>query len=292
MPSLEAGATLTRAVFGYNDVSTHLDAAREAAVLFSDSPGLRTVADGSLGVALYHAGLLSEARAHLAANVDRLATDFAPALPAALSYLSLSLTADGQPADGLSCAERARKQSGEEAERAGYSGLVNLATGAALRGLDRPADALAELDHAIGLLEGDPMKLDLAQARIERGLALAAMGRELAATVELDQAAAVIAECEDPGAVALRLREAVARAGADGAPPTAEPLTERELEILRLLPGELSRREIAAGLFVSFNTVQTHLRSIYRKLGVPSRAQAVARAREQGLLDDGPSPRG
>jgi LuxR family maltose regulon positive regulatory protein len=61
-------------------------------------------------------------------------------------------------------------------------------------------------------------------------------------------------------------------------------LSERELEVLRLLPGSLSQREIAAELYVSFNTIRTHTRVIFRKLGVTSRAEAVARARELGLL--------
>ena len=285
LPSVEAGVALTRAVYSYNDVGAHLDAAREAAALFRDAPGLLTVADGSLGVALYHAGLLTEARAHLAANVDRLAADFAPTLPVALAYLSLTLTGAGEPAEGLRCAETARERSDRDVEtrHAGSAGIVALAIGAALRRLHRPADALGELDQAVALLEGDPLKLDLAQARIERGLALFARGRRAAAAVELDQAAAVIAECEDPGAVAHTLRDAIAITGA--APRTGVHLSEREREILSLLPGELSRREIAAALFVSFNTVQTHMRSIYRKLGVSSRSQAVARAREQGLLD-------
>jgi LuxR family maltose regulon positive regulatory protein len=276
-------------VYSYNDVANHLDAAREAAALFSDNPGLQTLADGSLGVALYHAGLLSEARAHLAASVDRLAAEFPAALGPALSYLSLAFTADGEPAEGMRCARLAQQRSEDGAHRrhAGASGLVSLAVGAALRALDRPADALLELDRAIELLKQDPMQIDLAQARIERGLALLASERGVAARVELEQAAAIIAECEDPGAVAAQLRAAVARATAmaEGGHTAAGRLSERELEILAVLPGELSRREIAATLFVSFNTVQTHLRSIYRKLGVVSRAQAVARARELGLIE-------
>jgi LuxR family transcriptional regulator, maltose regulon positive regulatory protein len=61
-------------------------------------------------------------------------------------------------------------------------------------------------------------------------------------------------------------------------------LSQRELEVLRLLPSRLSQREIAAELYVSFNTIRTHTRVIFRKLGVSSRAEAVARARELGLL--------
>jgi LuxR family maltose regulon positive regulatory protein len=68
----------------------------------------------------------------------------------------------------------------------------------------------------------------------------------------------------------------------DGTRP--ESLTGRELAVLRLLPGELSLREIGGRLFLSLNTVKTHTRGIYRKLEVATRAEAVARARESGLL--------
>jgi LuxR family maltose regulon positive regulatory protein len=61
-------------------------------------------------------------------------------------------------------------------------------------------------------------------------------------------------------------------------------LSERELAVLRLLASKLSQREIAAELYVSFNTVKTHARAIFRKLGVASRGEAVDRARELGLL--------
>jgi ATP/maltotriose-dependent transcriptional regulator MalT len=65
-------------------------------------------------------------------------------------------------------------------------------------------------------------------------------------------------------------------------------LTDRELTILRLLPTRLSQREIADELFVSVNTVKTHSRAIYRKLGVSSRQAATDRARELELLDAPP----
>jgi LuxR family maltose regulon positive regulatory protein len=63
-----------------------------------------------------------------------------------------------------------------------------------------------------------------------------------------------------------------------------------ELAVLRLLPTDLSMRQIGAELFLSPNTVHTHTRAIYRKLGVASRAQAVARATTRGLLDESRSP--
>jgi LuxR family maltose regulon positive regulatory protein len=78
-----------------------------------------------------------------------------------------------------------------------------------------------------------------------------------------------------------------------GHPPTArpeqtellrEPLSETELRVLRYLPTNLRGPEIASELFVSLNTIRAHLRNIYAKLGVHSRADAVKRARELGLL--------
>jgi LuxR family maltose regulon positive regulatory protein len=63
-----------------------------------------------------------------------------------------------------------------------------------------------------------------------------------------------------------------------------EALSTRELAVLRLLPTGLSQREIGERLFVSMNTVKTHLRNVYRKLDAPTRDAAVTRARELGLL--------
>ncbi len=61
-------------------------------------------------------------------------------------------------------------------------------------------------------------------------------------------------------------------------------LTERELEVLAYLPGRMKNPEIAADLYVSLNTLKTHVRSIYTKLGATERNEAVARAVELGLL--------
>ena len=66
--------------------------------------------------------------------------------------------------------------------------------------------------------------------------------------------------------------------------PLVEPLSERELEVLRLLASDLDGPEIAAELFVSLNTMRTHTKNIYAKLGVSSRRAAVTRAAELGLL--------
>ena len=63
-----------------------------------------------------------------------------------------------------------------------------------------------------------------------------------------------------------------------------EPLTERERTMLRYLASTLSNAEIAAELYVSVNTVKTHQRAVYRKLGADGRRDAVHRARSLHLL--------
>ena len=63
-----------------------------------------------------------------------------------------------------------------------------------------------------------------------------------------------------------------------------EPLSERELEVLRLIASGLSNREIAQELFVTPGTAKRHVHNIYRKLEVRSRTQAIARARDLNLI--------
>jgi LuxR family maltose regulon positive regulatory protein len=63
-----------------------------------------------------------------------------------------------------------------------------------------------------------------------------------------------------------------------------ESLTESEIRVLRYLPTHMGAPQIAAELYVSANTVKTHLRHLYQKLGAHSRQEAVQRARASGLL--------
>jgi LuxR family transcriptional regulator, maltose regulon positive regulatory protein len=65
---------------------------------------------------------------------------------------------------------------------------------------------------------------------------------------------------------------------------SAELLSHRELQVLRLLDSELTGPQIARELFVSHNTVRTHTKHIFTKLNVTSRRAAVLRARERGLI--------
>ncbi|MFI8962349.1 LuxR C-terminal-related transcriptional regulator [Streptomyces sp. NPDC053493] len=92
-----------------------------------------------------------------------------------------------------------------------------------------------------------------------------------------------------PRAEARRAGVAAAGAGAgaragDDAGPLLEPLSERERDVLRRLAAMMSTEEIAADLYLSVNTVKTHLKSAYRKLSVHRRNDAVRRARDLDLL--------
>ena len=100
------------------------------------------------------------------------------------------------------------------------------------------------------------------------------------------EARGIVRHCPDPGPVvtAWLAREQRAEAARTGQVGLIEPLTDRELAILRLLPAPTPQRELASALFVAPSTLKTHLRAIYRKLGAESRGEAVIRARERGLI--------
>ena len=100
------------------------------------------------------------------------------------------------------------------------------------------------------------------------------------------EARGILRHCADPGPLVTTWLAEEQRAGAARTRQNGliEPLTDRELAILRLLPAPTSLRELASTLFVTPNTLKTHLRAIYRKLGAESREEAVIRARDRGLL--------
>ena len=155
----------------------------------------------------------------------------------------------------------------------------------ALRALNDEPGALAALERALALAEPEGYARTFADegkpmADLLRRLLMAQKRRPLEAGDKVS-----------PGYVA-KLLEAL---GVDGLAPAgagvsgtarlfADPISERELEVLRLLDSELSNREIAARLFVSLETVKSHTKHIYAKLGVRARHQAVSQAKELGLL--------
>jgi LuxR family transcriptional regulator, maltose regulon positive regulatory protein len=115
----------------------------------------------------------------------------------------------------------------------------------------------------------------------------AAMGDLLSATLEAHKRGPPDAAAHVPARYLAKLQAALSQDAA--AAPTVdgrllEPLSGRELEVLALIAAGDSNQEIAGRLFVSTSTVKTHINNLYRKLNARSRIQAVARAREIGLL--------
>ena len=113
----------------------------------------------------------------------------------------------------------------------------------------------------------------------------AAMGELLSATVEVRQRGHPDAT-RLPARYLAKLLAVLAReSAAPGAGERlSEPLSERELEVLGLVAAGKANAEIASSLFVSLSTVKTHINNLYRKLGVSSRTQAIARAGELDLI--------
>jgi DNA-binding NarL/FixJ family response regulator len=95
----------------------------------------------------------------------------------------------------------------------------------------------------------------------------------------------------DPDELLARVRRLISRAHPPGPPPPSptreQTLTKRELDVLRQLAAGKRATEIAAELEISPKTVASHVQSILGKFGVRSRAQAVARAYERGLVQGG-----
>jgi LuxR family maltose regulon positive regulatory protein len=104
----------------------------------------------------------------------------------------------------------------------------------------------------------------------------------------LQEAQAALHVCVDPGVLPQLVADAEGELHLNTRPtsplPYAEELSDRELAVLRLLPTDLTQREIGEQLYVSFNTVKTHTKSIFRKLDVSTRSDAIVRARGLGLL--------
>jgi LuxR family transcriptional regulator, maltose regulon positive regulatory protein len=148
---------------------------------------------------------------------------------------------------------------------------------------DRERDRAAELARRGGVPGGR------ANALLGAAQLLAAAGAAAESAVLVAEASGILAPCRDAGAMVLeRLRRAEAavhvRSTAAAVEHLGEPITEREMAVLRLLASQLTQREIGDALHVSVNTVKSHTKSIFRKLGASDRADAVARARTVGLL--------
>jgi LuxR family maltose regulon positive regulatory protein len=145
--------------------------------------------------------------------------------------------------------------------------------------------ARSAAEKAVELARRGAGRIEEAAALVTAARAARVCGTDDPARRRREEARSVLRECPDPGPVvadwfAVEQRALLAQDGS----PDGDELTERERAILALLPGPRAQREIAGELFVTPNTLKTHLRSIYRKLGAASRTEAVSRARTRGLL--------
>ena len=159
------------------------------------------------------------------------------------------------------------------------------------------ADVSKARGHAAAAEEHAARALDLSRrgaGRLELAAALIALAEARQAGGDVDTARELLAEasevvdrCPDPAGLAGRLGDATrrfARPRRSRDLALRDELSDRELAVLRLLPSSLSAREIGNELFVSLNTVKTHMKAINRKLGATSREGAVERGRELHLI--------
>lgn len=87
-----------------------------------------------------------------------------------------------------------------------------------------------------------------------------------------------------PPHIAAKLMQVISQGGPGGKSESADQLTERELEILGLMARGAANKEIAASLYISENTVKTHISNLFQKLDVRDRTEAVTRALSRGLI--------
>jgi len=149
-----------------------------------------------------------------------------------------------------------------------------------------PDEAELEIRRAVELSRRGVAKAEIGYALLAYAQVQHDLGRHDEARALVREARQAVESCPDPGVLVEMLAIGERRLRATGSARSASPweLTDRELAVLRLLPTKLSLREIGSSLYVSLNTVKSHARGIYRKLGASSREEAVERARELGLV--------
>lgn len=278
--------------FKTGDLAAALVAARRAITLdFDDALQARSAAFSTYGSALYFSGSIDEAQATFRRAValaekigDRRRRIYA------LGYLALIAAESGRLADAE---HQIRRATGVGTEPAGGEHFINAMVSLAVATvLDVRGDRAAAADAAhlaVSLARKGAGILEVAKALLVRARILEDLGDHETAAASRNEAGALLRGCADAGTAqtlhaAAGQSAGVAVTARNAACPVGEELTAKELEVLRLLATRLSRREIGQRLYVSLNTVKTHQRALYRKLGAEDRTAAVKRARELGLL--------
>ena len=289
---VRSGVASLRAIDRYmsGDVGAAVEAGRRSLAMAPGHTPWRPVGCPVLGISLFWSGHSREAADVLERAVSQADSDGNHlAKVHALGGLAAISARGGDYDAAVALAGR----SGRVAEAHGLSEhwattLGRVAGGEALGRKGRVAEAAERIDLGLELSRLGLASLEQAYALICEAELCAGQGDHASAARHLSEAHAALERCRDPGLLAELLAGARRRLGlANGnghrANGAAE-LSERELAVLRLLPSALSQREIGAALYVSLNTVKTHVKSIYRKLEADSRADAVARARGMGLI--------
>jgi LuxR family maltose regulon positive regulatory protein len=287
--SLRSSAALLRAVFGFDGLRVMRESAVTAAELERDraSPSY-ALARAALGFSLYLSG---EPEAAASPLEEAVRSDASHPLVRmfVLSSMSLVSVELGRlpKAEELAATARTLADRGDLSHVL-HSCLAHTAAGAVHAARGQLDQARSELEHALEprrrLWEICPWHtlepaLWLAQVSLDLG--------DRARAAELVSGARNVLAALPDGTQAqqARLAELDRRiAGRARLVWAAEPLTAREVSVLRLLGGTLSLREIGQELYVSSNTIKTHTQAIYRKLGVSTRHDAVRQGRHQGLL--------
>jgi ATP/maltotriose-dependent transcriptional regulator MalT len=289
--AVEAGIASLHEIHRYmdGDVGRAVQAGQRS-VERGDTPW-RPVGCPVLGIALFWSGRAGEAATELSEAVD---VARAGGNHLAVIHASGGLAAIRAEQGELGDAERVAVEALELAEERSLSGhwattMARVVQGRALEQRGLLAEADAEFEQGAELSQSGVAAVEIAYALLSQAEARQLQRDPDGAAELLGEARRVVERCPDPGI----LREMLARterrlhlasrvrAASD---PHADELTERELAVLRLLPSELSKREMGAALYLSLNTIKTHVRGIYRKLNVDTRDQAVARARELDLI--------
>jgi LuxR family maltose regulon positive regulatory protein len=292
--AISSQVVLLRAIHSFKtaDVAVALETAARAITLdFGEAPLGRSRAYCIYGSALYFSASISEAQAafqravQLAEKVgDRRARIYA------LGYLALISAERGRLADAERQIREASGSSQNLADAQHFvDGAVSLAAAQVLRKRGDTTAAAAAADMAVMSARQGGAIPEVAKAQLIRADIFEDLGDQRAAQAVLEEVGTLVRDCPDAGITSTLLAAAERSTGvaADSRVQRralSDELTPKEFEVLRLLATRLSRREIGERLYVSLNTVKTHQRAVYRKLGVEHRGAAVSRARELGLL--------
>lgn len=280
--SLEAALAIMSSAFGLGGASAMQAAAQRAVALEQRPGGWRALALLLLGVAETLHGDFDTATSALQEAVD-VSGGHTSIAAKSLAYLALLSLRQGDLDVAWHHASRAHAIVDRPGMRNYMPSICTYAMVAhlAARRGDHEA-AAAAVDRVQHLLPRLTCAYwwQMIVTRIMAAPALASLGRQSDADAFLDEAGALLVQYPDAGVLAEWYDETVrALRPARRRRSTTHELTDAERRVQKLLASDLTLREIGRELFLSRNTVRTHVHSIYRKLGVTSRAEAVAAGR-------------